>query len=71
MRYEVNQPAKAGGEAQVVVYEGRAAGELAAILDESLAGLDAGGGAQLWIREVAAGDDDPARRHGFEPYRDL
>ncbi|MYG98175.1 MAG: mycothiol synthase [Acidimicrobiaceae bacterium] len=71
VRYEVNPPAKAGGAAQVVVYEGRAAGELAAILDESLAGLDAGDGAQLWIREVAAGDDETALRHGFEPYRDL
>ncbi len=71
MRYEVNAPATAGGEAQVVVYEGRSAGELDVILDESLAGLDAGDGAQLWIREVAAGDDEAARRHRFEPYRDL
>jgi len=71
VRYEVNPPATAGGGAQVVVYEDRAAGELDAILDESLAGLDAGDGAQLWIREVSPGDDEAARRHGFEPYRDL
>ena len=71
MRYEVNPPATTGGEAQVVVYEGRAAGELAAILTEALAGLDPSDGAQLWIRDVAEGDDQAARRHRFEPYRDL
>jgi len=71
VRYEVNAPATAGGEAQVVVYAGRAAGEASAILDEALAGVDGDHGVQLWIREVAAGDDEAARRRGFEPYRDL
>ncbi len=71
MRYEVNLPVEAGAEAQVVVYEGRAGGDVAPILDEALAGLHGRDGAQLWIREVAAGDDEAARRHGFEPYRDL
>ncbi|MCY4424427.1 MAG: mycothiol synthase [Acidimicrobiaceae bacterium] len=71
MHYEVNAPARAGGEAQVVVYEGRDTSETSAILAEALAGLDGDDGAQLWIRDVAAGDDAAARRHGFEPYRDL
>ena len=71
MRYEVNPPAATGGEAQVVVYEGRAAGELAAVLTEALARLDPSDGAQLWIRDVAEGDDQAARHHRFEPYRDL
>ena len=69
MRYEVNAPA--GGEAQIVVYGDRAGQDPAGVLAEALAGVDGGTGAQLWIREVAAGDDAAARGHGFEPYRDL
>ena len=71
MRYEVNAPATAGGEAQIVVHEGRSAGGTAEVLAAALAGLDDGAGAQLWIRDVAEGDDAAARSCGFEPYRDL
>ena len=71
VRYEVNAPEKAGGDAQIVVYEGRGPAETVGILAEAVARIDAGAGAQLWIREVASGDDEAARRHGFEPYRDL
>ena len=71
MRYEVNAPATAGGEAQIVVHEGRAAGGTAEVLTAALAGLDDGASAQLWIRDVAEGDDAAARSCGFEPYRDL
>lgn len=78
MRYEVTAPAEAGGEAQIVVYEGRGPGETAGILAEAVARLDDLDGdadrrvpARLWIREVAEGDDEAACLHGFEPYRDL
>ena len=77
MRYEVTAPAEAGGEAQIVVYEGRNPGETAAILAEAVARLDdlddadRRTPARLWIREAAEGDDDAALLHGFEPYRDL
>ena len=71
MRYEVNAPAAAGGDAQIVLYEDRAAGEVAEILSDALAGLDDAAGAHLWIREAAEGDDAAARSHRFEPYRDL
>ena len=71
MRYEVNTAATEGGETQIVVHEGRVAGETAGILSQALAGLDDDSGAQLWIREAAKGDDAAARRHGFAPYRDL
>ena len=71
MRYEVNAPATAGGEAQIVVHEGRAAGGTAEVLTAALAGLDDGASAQLWIRDVAEGDDAAARSCGFEPHRDL
>ena len=71
MRYEVNTPATDGGETQIVVHEGRASGDTALALAEALAGLGDGAAARLWIREVAPGDDAAARRHGFEPYRDL
>ena len=71
VRYEVNAPTTAGGEAQIVVYEDRAEGGAAGVVAEALAGLDDDAGAQLWIRQVAAGDDAAARSHGFEPYRDL
>ena len=74
MRYEVTAPAEAGGEAQIVVLEGRGPGETAGPLAEAVARLDdvdAHAPARLWIREVAEGDDDAARHHGFEPYRDL
>ena len=71
VRYEVNAPATAGGETQIVVHEGRAAGGTAEVLTEALAGLDDGALAQLWIRHVAEGDDAAARSYGFEPYRDL
>lgn len=54
-----------------MLHEGRTGGATSAILDEALAELDLDDGAQLWIRDVAAGDDEAARRHGFEPYRDL
>ena len=71
MRYEVIAPATAGGEAQIVVNEGRAAGGTAEVLTAALAALDDGAGTQLWIRDVAEGDDAAARSCGFEPYRDL
>ena len=71
MRYEVNAPAGAGGEAQIVLYGGRGTGETAGILAEAVDRLDGAAAGQLWIREVAGGDDAAARRHGFEPYRDL
>ena len=71
MRYEVNAPATAGGEPQIVVYEGRAAGDTDRVLAEALARLAEDSPAQLWIREVGSGDDDAALRHGFAPYRDL
>ena len=71
MRYEVNAPATAGGETQIVVLEGRSSGETEGILAEAVAELDDRAAAQLWIREVAPGDDASARRLGFEPYRDL
>ena len=71
MRFEVNAPSGADGETQVVVYEGRDGATTAGILAEALAGLDDGAGVELWIREVGAGDDDAAREHRFEPYRDL
>ena len=71
VRYEVNAPATVGGEAQIVVHEGRAAGGTAEVLTEALAGLDDGARAQMWIRHVAEGDDAAARSHGFEPNRDL
>ena len=53
------------------MYEGRAVGETADVLSEALAGLDDDSSAQLWIREVGEGDDAAARRHGFEPHREL
>ena len=71
MRYEVNAPATAGGETQIVVHEERGADETEGILAEAVADLDDRAAAQLWIREVAPGDDAAARRLGFEPYRDL
>ena len=64
-------PERGGGEAQIVIHEGRAAGDTGAVLDEALRGLDPAAPARLWIRNVGAGDDDSAREHGFEPYRDL
>lgn len=71
VRYEVNPPATAGSDTQIVVYEGRASGETADVLTEALAGLDDDAGTQLWIRHVVDGDDAAARDRGFEPYRDL
>ncbi len=71
VRYEVNAPATAGTETQVVVHEDRAACDTAGILAEALAGLDDASGIQLWIRGATAGDDEAAWSHGFEPYRDL
>ena len=71
MRYEVKAPDSTGGETQIVVYGGRAASEAADALTEALKGIDADSPAQLWIREVAEGDDAAARSRGFEPYRDL
>ena len=56
---------------QIVVHEGRPATEIEAILAEALAHTEADGPVQLWIHEVEPGDDDAARYHGFEPYRDL
>ncbi len=45
------------------------------LVDRDLADLatrvDDRGPVQLWIRHVRPGDDAVARRHGFEPYRDL
>ncbi|MCE2511541.1 MAG: mycothiol synthase [Acidimicrobiia bacterium] len=71
MRYEVNRTALPGGEARIVVHEDRGADGAEAILAEAVAELDDRTAAQLWIREVAPGDDAAARRFGFEPYRDL
>ena len=71
MRYEVTPPERDGGEAQIVVHEGRAAGDTGDILSEALARAGPAGQARLWIREVSEGDDAAARKHGFEPYRDL
>ena len=78
MRYEVIAPVEAGVEAQIVVFEGRGPAETAGILAEAVSRLDdldddadRQPPARLWIREAAEGDDDAARRHGFEPYRDL
>ena len=67
----MNAPPAAGGEVQIVVHGGRAGSETAGILSEAVAGLDVAARAQLWIREVAEGDDEAALRHGFEPFRDL
>jgi len=67
----VDMSAVADGETRIVLLEGRAAGETQQLLSEALAGLDDGAGVQLWIREVAPGDDAAAGRHGFEPCRDL
>ena len=69
--YEVNAPAVAGGETQIVVYGGRGAGQITGILGEAVARIGRGVPAQLWIREAADGDDAAALRHGFEPFRDL
>ena len=71
VRYEVNASPTDGGDPQIVVYEGRAAGETERVLAEALAGLAEDSPVQLWIRDVAPGDDAVARLHGFEPYRDL
>lgn len=71
MRYEVNRTATPGGEAQIVVHEGRGADETEGILAEAVAETDDRVAVQLWIREVAPGDDAAARRFGFEPHRDL
>ena len=71
VRYEIKAPDSAGGETQIVVYAGRAAGEAADVLTEALKGIDADSPAQLWIRDAAEGDHAAARSHGFEPYRDL
>ena len=71
MRYEVNVPGTEGGDAPIVVHDGRAANEIECILDEALARVGRSARAQLWIRDVAGDDDAAARRHGFEPYRDL
>ena len=72
VRYELANPS-GGGQAQIVVLEGRTRGgaETAEILDEAVARIDHGAPAQLWIREASEGDDAAARTHGFEPYRDL
>ena len=71
MRYEVSVPETEGGEAQIVVHDGRAANEIESILDEAVARVGRSARAQLWIRGVAGDDDAAARGHGFEPYRDL
>ncbi len=71
MRYEVIAPAESGGETQIVVHEGRAADETPRILEEAVGRVDPDTPVQLWIRQVAEGDDSAALRHGFEPYRDL
>lgn len=71
VRYEVNAPATAGGETQIVVHDGRAPGDAEHALTEALAGLAEDSPTQLWIRDVEPGDDAAARRFGFEPYRDL
>ena len=71
MRYEVSVPGTEGGEAQIVVHDGRVANEIESILDEAVARVGRSARAQLWIRGVAGDDDAAARRHGFEPYRDL
>ena len=54
-----------------MVYAGREAGATEDIVGDALERLETEARAQLWIREVADGDDAAARRHGFEPYRDL
>ena len=71
MRYEVNVPGTQGGDAHIVVHDGRAANDIESILDEAVARVGRSARAQLWIRDVAGDDDAAARRHGFEPYRDL
>ena len=53
------------------MHDGRAVNEIESILDEALARVGRSARAQLWIRDVAGDDDAAARRHGFEPYRDL
>ncbi len=72
MRFEVTPPPESGGgEAQIVVREGRSEGEINSTLAEAVARVDPAAPVQLWIREVSGDDDAAARRHGFEPYRDL
>ncbi len=58
---------------QIVVYGGRQRDpiDIDEVLAEALGQVDPAVPAQLWIREVADGDDAAAHRHGFEPYRDL
>ena len=71
VRYEVNSSATAGGETQIVLFEGRSAGETERVLAEAVAELDDRTAAQLWIRDAAPDDDAAAGRLGFEPCRDL
>ena len=58
--YEVNAPAAAGGETQIVVHEDRGVDETEGLLAEAVAELDERAAAQLWIRGVAPGDDAAA-----------
>ncbi len=71
MLYEVEEADVEGGETRVVLCEQRPDGAVGQALAEALAGLDDAAPAQLWIRDVALGDDDAALEHGFAPYRDL
>ena len=71
MRYELHPAGDDGGEARIVVLEGRHRDDLHRILEEASERLPTGEPARLWIRHVDDGDDEEARRHGFEPCRDL
>jgi len=69
--YEINESAGLEGETQIVLSAPRPAGAVEPALAEALTNLDNDAPLQLWIQEVASGDDEAALRHGFVPYRDL
>ncbi len=71
MLYEINESAGPEGETQIVLHVPRPAGAVETALAEALTNLGNDAPVQLWIQEVASGDDEAALRHGFVPYRDL
>ena len=71
MDYELHLAMPGGGEDRIVVLEDRDRSDIDDIVSVASSLMSDSSGVQLWIRDVAEGDDDAAGRHGFEPYRDL
>ncbi|MFQ5558240.1 MAG: mycothiol synthase [Acidimicrobiales bacterium] len=70
MSLEIRGPLTGPFRWSIVVPETRTA-PLDELLDGAEEPIDGAGDVQLWIRDARSADDGVARRHGFEPYRDL